>query len=696
MQSRRLGLTTLAGSFLLLTALQAQAQTLAREEVIVTATRVEQPLREYAGSITRIDSDDIALIGSTHHSESMNVAPGAMIQRNNGAESLTAVRSPVLTGPGSCGAFLFLADGIPIRPVGFCNVNELFEVNTEQASRIEVLRGPAGAVYGSSAMHGAINVISATPQQLPLYATSLEAGPDDFYRVKFALSHVDERDAFGIQGLASHDGGWRDDSGLNEQKLNASYQRELGEGSLAVTLAATRLDQETASFIQGEDAYKDEDIAQSNDNPEAYRDAHAVRLSALYTRPLTRGWELQVRPYARTSRMDFLQHFLIGKPLEKNGQDSFGVLASVALVDEGNRTLVAGIDLERANSFLLEDQQGPATGAAPAAIAIRPPGKHYDYDTTSSVAAAYVHGEQRFAERWQLTAALRGEWVRYDYDNRMLTGNTREDGTPCGFGGCLFNRPADREDTFDYVTPQLGLTYLFGEHHAAYVAAARGFRAPDTSELYRLQRQQSVADLDSERLDSLEVGLRSTGERLSYSVSAFTMRKRHVIFRDANAFNVSDGRTKHRGVEYEASWRVLPTVTLSGAGTYAKHKYDFNRPIEGGETIVSGRYIDTAPKHVNSARVDWSFLPNARAQLEWISVGRYYVDASNANDYPGHDLLNLRAVWNFRPEWHAAFRLNNVTDEEYADRADFAFGNYRYFPGRGRALFVEVGYAAGR
>jgi hypothetical protein len=64
-----------------------------------------------------------------------------MIQRGSGEESLTALRSPVLTGAGACGSVLVLEDGIPIRPVGTCNVNELFEVNLEQAAAIEVLRG---------------------------------------------------------------------------------------------------------------------------------------------------------------------------------------------------------------------------------------------------------------------------------------------------------------------------------------------------------------------------------------------------------------------------------------------------------------------------------------------------------------------------------------------------------------------------
>ena len=81
-------------------------------------------------------------------------------------------------------------------------------------------------------------------------------------------------------------------------------------------------------------------------------------------------------------------------------------------------------------------------------------------------------------------------------------------------------------------------------------------------------------------------------------------------------------------------------------------------------------------------------------ELEWVGVGRYYVDASNAHDYDGHDLLNLRVSWRATDTWTALVRVNTLTDRAYADRADFAFGNYRYFPGRDRTVFVEVSYRA--
>jgi outer membrane receptor protein involved in Fe transport len=662
------------------------------EEVVVTGTRQAEQLRDFAGSISLVKGEDVTVVGSTHHSEIMNRAPGAMIQRNSGQESLTAIRSPVLSGPGSCGVFLFLENSVPIRPTGFCNVNELFEVNSEQAGAIEVLRGPAGVIYGSGAMHGAINVIATPPGELPARSVALEGGPDDYYRGKLGLSHTSDATDIGGVVMAAHDGGWRDSSGIDEQKLNIGLTHRRGDAQLGFDLSASNLEQETAGFIQGFNAYRDEAIAHSNPNPEAYRDAYAVRLIGRYEQPLSERVQLAVRPYARYSRMDFLQHFLIGKPFEENGQESVGVLTALNITAFENTRILTGVDLEFAQGFLKETQPGPATDGAPAANAIRPAGKHYDYQVDSTVAAIYGQLEQPFAQRWKAIGGVRLERVDYEYDNRMINGNTAENGSTCTPAGCLFNRPADRNDDFNNVTSKLGLVYDLTNDHTLYVTAARGYRAPDTSELYRLQRQQAIADLDSERLDSIELGSRGAFGPLRYSLAAFKMEKDNVIFRDSNAFNVSDGRTKHEGVEYELAWLPLDTLSLAVAGTYAKHTYDFNRAVEQGETIVAGRDIDTAPRHINTARLNWSFLPSAAAELEWLSVGSYFVDAGNANEYGGHDLLNLRVSWQATDNWRTILRLNNVTDRAYADRADFAFGNYRYFPGRGRTLFVEVRY----
>ena len=115
------------------------------DAVVVTASRFAKPLADYAGSATRLSAEDIAQRGATHYADLLNLAPGVQLQRGSGQEGLLAIRSPVLTGAGACGAFLILEDGLPLRPAGFCNVNDLFEINTEQAGALEVLRGPGSA-----------------------------------------------------------------------------------------------------------------------------------------------------------------------------------------------------------------------------------------------------------------------------------------------------------------------------------------------------------------------------------------------------------------------------------------------------------------------------------------------------------------------------------------------------------------------
>src|SRR5215831_7011213 len=153
------------------------------DTVVVTANRAPQDALTTPASVSHIDAEDIAQIGAQHQADVLNQIPGVYIQRASGSESLTAIRSPVLTGAGSCGAFLVTEDSLPIRPVGFCNVNEIFEVNYEQAGAIEVLRGPGSAMFGASAVHGIVNVLTPRVADMPAFEAGLEGGSDSFRRV---------------------------------------------------------------------------------------------------------------------------------------------------------------------------------------------------------------------------------------------------------------------------------------------------------------------------------------------------------------------------------------------------------------------------------------------------------------------------------------------------------------------------------
>ncbi len=658
------------------------------DEIVVTSSRSPTDQAAHIGSVTVLDRSTIEDGSHAHIHELMTHVQGVWIGRGSGQESLPSIRSPLLTGAGSCGAILTLEDGVPTRPNGFCNVNQLFELNTEMADRIEVIRGPGNAVYGSNALHGTINVLLPDPRVGSSVRSSVELGPNDFVKAQTSGNFGNKAPAV-LGAVVTDDGGFRDDSGYQQVKGFAKKKWSLGRGELTIGLSASDLDQETAGFIFGKDAYKDPSLNRQNLNPEAFRDANSQRFVMSWVQPGDTV-DLDIRPYARRSEMQFLQHFLPGQPLEENGHSSYGILTN-ARYESDNTTVVFGVDIDSADAYLLQTQDGPTEGSE-FLNETRPEGKHYDYDVTSFGAAAYVQAEHRLTPRVSISGGLRAEYVHYDYRNNMLTGNTRDDGTPCGFGGCLYSRPASREDRFNDLAPKVGVLFRVQDETTLFVNVSRGFRAPQMTELYRLQSGQLVSDVDSEVIDSVEVGLRKSAVRWQVDTAVFGMRKKNSVYRDNAGFNVSGGRSRHYGAEIAAEFSLHDDWSLSFNGTWARHIYDFDVVAQRGETFVSGRDVDTAPRWQGSAEIRYTGSERFNAALQWVSLGEYFLDAENQHTYPGHDIANLRVTWLYNKRWSLTGRVNNMTDAAYADRADYAFGNYRYFPARGRELFLRLQY----
>ena len=659
------------------------------EEIVVTSTRSPAALVSHPGNIDVLDRTEIEAANHAHIHELLTRIAGVWVTRGSGQESLPSIRSPVLTGAGSCGAFLTLEDGVPSRPSGFCNVNQLFELPTELAERIEVIRGPGSALYGSNALHGTINVLLPDTSGASTARGGIELGSDGFLSADGYLRNATET-PFVIGGTATHDGGFRSDSGFVQLKGFGKATWSPGSSTVTATLSLSDLDQETAGFIIGQDAYADPALNRENLNPEAFRNANSQRLGVHWL--FAKGaYDIDVRHYVRRSEMDFLQHFLPGKPLEENGHVSLAMLMS-ARTESGRLTAIYGFDIGLADVYLRQTQDGPAEGSD-FLRETRPEGKHYDYDVISVDVATYAQFEYRLSEQTQISAGLRAEHARYDYTNNMSSGNLRDDGTACGFGGCLYSRPASREDSFTDLAPKLGVVFRLTDDSAVYVNLARGFRAPQMTELYRLQSGQLVSDIDSETIDSLELGWRSAHEDWRLDTSVFAMRKKDSVYRDANGFNVSGARSRHAGLEFSGRWQFGERWSLALNGTYARHTYDFDEIAARGESFVSGRDIDTAPRWQGSAELRYAGGGPVDASLQWVSLGRYYIDAENLHEYAGHDLANLRVAYAIADNWSVVGRINNLADVSYADRADFAFGNYRYFPGRGRQFFLQFSYA---
>ena len=302
--------------------------------------------------------------------------------------------------------------------------------------------------------------------------------------------------------------------------------------------------------------------------------------------------------------------------------------------------------------------------------------------------AAFYNLGWDIAENVELIHSVRLERLNYDYDNRHLDGNSRDDGSACGFGGCLYTRPADREDDFTDVAGRIGVRWDVNPELKLYALTGIGFRPPQATELYRLQSGQTVASLTSESLRSLEVGVNATSGRLDMDVSTYFERTNSLIFRDADGYNVSDGKTRSGGVEADFMFHLNDVHTLALVATFARHQYDFTRDASRGEKIVSGNDVDTAPRWIASARWQARFSDRASFEFELSHIGSHFINAANTAKYPGHTLLNWRGNWDVSSKVRLFARVINLFDTEYADRADYAFGSYRYFPGLLRQFYL--------
>ena len=622
------------------------------------------------GSVATLDEEIIDEVNADHPAQILNELPGVNIHINSGQEHLLAIRSPVLTGGAGQGSFLVLQNGVPTRSPAFGNVNSLFEIHHETAEAIEVVRGPGSAKYGSNAVHGLINVIQGGPDTGDFVDTRLTGSTLNRFKADVTgnLSGT-ARVSLSLQD----DAGWRDKTGVEQQKLSGAYAFDAAGWEGLAWVSASNLNQETAGFIEGYKAYRDDDTAESNPNPEAYRDAQwamgAVRLS----RAIGPG-ELTLTPFYRWQEMEFAQHFLPNGGVEENGHDAFGLQAKYEFAASDAVTLRIGADADIASGWLKETQLEPF-GFFPGDDRF-PVGVHYDFTVDTTMLGLWSEAEWAVSDTLTVLAGLRGETHDYDYTTDV----------PPGPNG-RFLVPDDREDSYDLLTPKLGAIWSpSGSTLSYYVNYSRGERAPQASDLYRLQDQQGIAEAEVETMDSVEAGVRGTlaDGRLYFDVAAYHADKENFFFRDSDGLNVTDGSTQHQGIEANAAWDVTGTglLTLSGTASYAEHTYTFDRVVASGSEIIrDGAEVDTAPKWLADLRLTWRPTDRFEASLAAEYIGEYYTDPGNTQTYPGHTLTNARIAYDVTDDLEAFVLVRNLFDLNYADRADLAFGANRYFPG---------------
>ena len=634
------------------------------EDVVVTGTREAEATKEVPQTVGIVKGEDIKEIKPSHPSEVMNRVPGVWIRQTTGEGHMTAIRQPLTTNP----VYLFLEDGIPIRSTGFFNHNALYEINVPAADRIEVMKGPGTALYGSDAIGGAINVMTKAPSLTPEIEITPEAGSYGWNRVLATGSNT--WDDFGVRLDLNntHTNGWQEDTAYDRQAatLRSDYTPN-ATTSIKTVIAYSNIDGHGESAgLSKADFETRPSFSYTTYN---FRKVKAFRLSFDIEKEVSEGKGLiSVIPYYRTNRMDLHPGwwiFSIGGNNYRgvdytNKFQSFGLLGKYRYDFEPMRTrLVMGIDLDYSPGDFFERR----TIVTRDTTTLRYTSYTYDTSTTNNFdfdaifkgISPYIHVEASPVEKLRFTLGARYDDMSYDYDTRLAANA---------------NRPEDTKRTFSHPSPKAGLTYAVTEDASVFISYNHGFRVPSSGDLFRGSNgtASTSVNLQPIKIDSYETGIKTgfLDNKLTIDTSVYLMQKKDDIVSYAVTTGLSEkrnaGETEHKGIEVALGMKPIKEAGLDVSYSYSQQTYIDYRV--SSTLSYSGKEIAAAPRQIVNTRLYYapSFFNGGRVELEWIKLGEYWLDDANTEKYDGHDLLNVRASYKAAESWEIFARAINVTN----------------------------------
>ena len=660
------------------------------QPVVVSASRQEERRSDAPVAVSALSSREIESRKPNMLYEALRMMPGVHVTNLGNEQHNMSIRQPLSYRA----LYLYLEDGVPIRPTGIFNHNALIEVNMAGIERVEVVRGPSSSLFGSNAVGGAVNFITPRPAPRPEGALSLRTDNHGYRRADFSASTTSGRLGMWAGGyVANQQGGWTDHSDFQKVSISLRSDYTFAPATrLTTTYSANYLNTDTNANLDSLSFHR---RSTSSLQTFTYRQVDAHRLTSRLHHVWNGRHSTQAALFVRRNSVEQLPHYRIRNqpdPARARGElneDRFWSLGG----DVQHRTyfafkearMIAGLGFDRSpNRYLahyLDVVRDPENG------------RYVDYSLRDSVltdyqvelvnASAYVQFEVSPVRRVKLVGSLRFDRIRYGFDNHL---------PPSAFSGA-----PDAVDRFDRLSPRAGLTYDLGRGSGVYANVSQGFLPPEVSQLYNGVK---IPTLRPSTFNNHEAGgwTEMLDGRLYLEASLYRMDGRDEIIsirtEDGSAENRNAGRTRHFGVEYAAIYTPVRSLSLRFSGTNARHT--FVRYEDQGERF-DGNLMDAAPDWIGTAELLYrpSFLPMTRVALEWEHLGGYFMDPQNTLRYDGHDLLNLRLGYTMPRGLEVWMNVQNLTDAYYANIASKTRFGQQYSPGAPRSISLGVGYRGG-
>lgn len=217
-------------------AVSEELELLKEEETVSIASRYEQPISEAPSNVYVITDEDIRQSGATDLPTVLRRIPGIEVMQTTGADFNVSVRGDNQL---DANKILVMVDGRSIYVDVQAQVLwKAIPVTLPEIKRIEVLKGPASAVYGFNAFDGIINIITKSPEEMR--GTTLQFGGGEFGTISSAAVHAGTHGKLGYRLSVGHDQNqqWRDRDALAYRSNKFNIQTEYALSSESKLLAS--------------------------------------------------------------------------------------------------------------------------------------------------------------------------------------------------------------------------------------------------------------------------------------------------------------------------------------------------------------------------------------------------------------------------------------------------------------------------
>ena len=649
-------------------------------EIIVTATRLDQAAQSVPAAISILSGDEIQQARQQLAlDEALSSVPGVFFQnRYNFAQDLRiAIRGFGARSNFGVRGIKILIDGIPETLAD--GQSQVDSIDLASVRQVEVLRGASSAMYGNAA-GGVINILSERGTAEPYVDARLAIGDYGYRKYHVKTAGATERLDYLVSLSDLRIDGYREHSEAENRQLNSRFIFRINENSeLGWTISATDqpLSNDPGGITQADAAMNPRGARDRNIDFDAGESLDQQKLGVSFKHAYRDGGEVRARSYYLARDFRNSLPFTDGGIVAFDRTFAGGGLSYTRSMSLGNiaHRVVAGIDYDRQR----DDRQryDNINGIQGALV--------FDQLERVTSTGFFVQDEISVSDRLEVTVGLRYDDIEFDVLDAFLT-----DGNDSG------------SRKINDVSPSIGFLYDVGAGHALYGGIATAFETPTSTEFAKPDGSGGFnPNLSPQESVSYELGLRGgLSESTDYELVIFTIDvdDELIPFEIASSpdreFFANAGKSERRGIELSVSAAPFPGLNLALAYTWSQ--FEFDTFVDGNGNDYSGNTIPGIPETFAYADISYEHESGFFASVDALYTGDLFADNANSAEVSGATVANLRVGLKRtfdKIDIEPFIGINNVFDTDFTGNVRInAFGGRYFEPGPDRNVYGGVSF----